>query len=114
MFFLFEKERKKTLVAEAGFEPHDLRVMSPTSYQLLHSAPIYNACLFYCMENFLSTVFLLVLQNKFIFLFSAVFRPKILFFAFRNVFFNNIRGGLRAVFNLNLFHIIYKGVAVAP
>ena len=29
------------LVAEAGLEPRDLRVMSPTSYQLLHSA-IYN------------------------------------------------------------------------
>lgn len=26
------------LVAEAGLEPRDLRVMSPTSYQLLHSA----------------------------------------------------------------------------
>ena len=26
------------LVAEAGLEPHDLRVMSPASYQLLHSA----------------------------------------------------------------------------
>ena len=26
------------LVAEVGLEPHDLRVMSPTSYQLLHSA----------------------------------------------------------------------------
>ena len=27
-----------TVVAEAGLEPRDLRVMSPTSYQLLHSA----------------------------------------------------------------------------
>ena len=26
------------LVAEVGLEPHGLRVMSPTSYQLLHSA----------------------------------------------------------------------------
>ena len=26
------------LVAEVGLEPHDLRVMSPTSYQLLYSA----------------------------------------------------------------------------
>ena len=26
------------MVAEVGLEPHDLRVMSPTSYQLLHSA----------------------------------------------------------------------------
>ena len=26
------------MVAEAGLEPHDLRVMSPASYQLLHSA----------------------------------------------------------------------------
>ena len=26
------------LVAERGLEPPDLRVMSPTSYQLLHSA----------------------------------------------------------------------------
>ena len=26
------------VVAEAGLEPHDLRVMSPASYQLLHSA----------------------------------------------------------------------------
>lgn len=26
------------LVAEAGLEPRDLRVMSPTSYQLLYSA----------------------------------------------------------------------------
>ena len=26
------------VVAEAGLEPRDLRVMSPTSYQLLHSA----------------------------------------------------------------------------
>ena len=26
------------LVAEVGLEPHDLRVMSPASYQLLHSA----------------------------------------------------------------------------
>ena len=26
------------LVAEMGLEPHDLRVMSPTSYQLLYSA----------------------------------------------------------------------------
>ena len=26
------------LVAEVGFEPHDLRVMSPTSYQLLYPA----------------------------------------------------------------------------
>ena len=26
------------MVAEVGLEPHDLRVMSPTSYQLLYSA----------------------------------------------------------------------------
>ena len=26
------------VVAEVGLEPHGLRVMSPTSYQLLHSA----------------------------------------------------------------------------
>ena len=26
------------LVAGVGFEPHDLRVMSPTSYQLLYPA----------------------------------------------------------------------------
>ena len=30
--------RSMFLVAEVGLEPHDLRVMSPTSYQLLHSA----------------------------------------------------------------------------
>ena len=30
------------MVAEAGLEPRDLRVMSPTSYQLLHSA-IYHS-----------------------------------------------------------------------
>ena len=30
--------RSSLLVAEAGLEPHDLRVMSPASYQLLHSA----------------------------------------------------------------------------
>ena len=30
--------RCSDLVAEAGLEPHDLRVMSPASYQLLHSA----------------------------------------------------------------------------
>ena len=29
------------MVAEAGLEPRDLRVMSPTSYQLLHSAISY-------------------------------------------------------------------------
>ena len=29
------------LVAEVGLEPHDLRVMSPTSYQLLHSAILW-------------------------------------------------------------------------
>ena len=28
------------LVAEAGLEPRDLRVMSPTSYQLLYSATL--------------------------------------------------------------------------
>lgn len=27
------------LVAGAGFEPHDLRVMSPMSYRLLYPAP---------------------------------------------------------------------------
>ena len=27
-----------SLVAGVGFEPHDLRVMSPTSYQLLYPA----------------------------------------------------------------------------
>ena len=27
-----------TVVAGVGLEPHDLRVMSPTSYQLLHPA----------------------------------------------------------------------------
>ena len=32
------KEVFINLVAEAGLEPHDLRVMSPASYQLLHSA----------------------------------------------------------------------------
>ena len=26
------------MVAEVGLEPHDLRVMSPTSYQLLYPA----------------------------------------------------------------------------
>ena len=31
------------VVAEAGLEPRDLRVMSPTSYQLLHSA-MYKWC----------------------------------------------------------------------
>ena len=31
------------MVAEVGLEPHDLRVMSPTSYQLLYSA-IFNWC----------------------------------------------------------------------
>ena len=29
------------MVAEVGLEPHDLRVMSPTSYQLLHSAILW-------------------------------------------------------------------------
>ena len=32
------KDNLFVLVAEAGLEPHDLRVMSPASYQLLHSA----------------------------------------------------------------------------
>ena len=43
---LYHKDNKKDpaeiceilMVAEAGLEPHDLRVMSPASYQLLHSA----------------------------------------------------------------------------
>ncbi len=30
-----------SMVAEVGLEPHDLRVMSPTSYQLLHSASTF-------------------------------------------------------------------------
>ena len=37
-----KKEEKpfdfSSLVAGVGFEPHDLRVMSPTSYQLLYPA----------------------------------------------------------------------------
>ena len=49
------------LVAEMGFEPHDLRVMSPTSYQLLYSAIwtlservmlLYNAILGLSRENY--------------------------------------------------------------
>ena len=30
--------KRLSLVAGVGLEPHDLRVMSPTSYQLLHPA----------------------------------------------------------------------------
>ena len=30
------------LVAGVGLEPHDLRVMSPTSYQLLYPAIVLN------------------------------------------------------------------------
>ena len=45
VFFVSKKKNKVIydhlvlfLVAEVGLEPHGLRVMSPTSYQLLHSA----------------------------------------------------------------------------
>ena len=37
------KDNLFVLVAEAGLEPHDLRVMSPASYQLLHSAILSHA-----------------------------------------------------------------------
>ena len=32
------------MVAGVGLEPHDLRVMSPTSYQLLHPAIFTRSC----------------------------------------------------------------------
>ena len=38
------------MVAEVGLEPHDLRVMSPTSYQLLHSAISY-CCTVYRLNH---------------------------------------------------------------
>ena len=50
------------LVAEAGFEPHDLRVMSPTSYQ---AAPLRDmdfcfALLLYPFFSLLSIVFQII------------------------------------------------------
>ena len=37
------------MVAGVGLEPHDLRVMSPTSYQLLHPAIFTRSC--ECLNN---------------------------------------------------------------
>ena len=54
--------RMHNMVAEKGLEPHDLRVMSPTSYQLLHSAILGNhlliTVLLYAITGRLSTLFL--------------------------------------------------------
>ena len=58
------------LVAEVGFEPHDLRVMSPTSYQaaLLRDILLssHSQGLLYHTFVLLSTPFLLFVQ-KFVF-----------------------------------------------
>ncbi len=66
---LSSRPKKKTLlhagegflVAGVGLEPHDLRVMSPTSYQLLHPAiyafqPLYGTTVFaFCQGRKLSS-----------------------------------------------------------
>ena len=58
---MHKKKRKNfrfsSLVAGVGIEPHDLRVMSPTSYQLLYPAildckytDIFSNCKFYLQK----------------------------------------------------------------
>ena len=42
------------MVAEMGLEPHDLRVMSPTSYQLLYSASLKCYIILYDREKFVN------------------------------------------------------------
>ena len=44
------------MVAGVGLEPHDLRVMSPTSYQLLYPA-IWN-CALVCVPKYHTTILL--------------------------------------------------------
>ena len=62
------------LVAGVGLEPHDLRVMSPTSYQLLH--PAIWATISYC-------VFIIDHQERIVkyFLYKALFDTAIEYFA---------------------------------
>ncbi len=50
------------LVAGVGFEPHDLRVMSPTSYQAAPSRDmmlIYNIPYFLFCQRFISIIFII-------------------------------------------------------
>ena len=63
------------LVAEVGFEPHDLRVMSPTSYQaaLLRDMGSHLRGLLYHRFLFLSTPFLLFFRFFLFFVFSLLF-----------------------------------------
>ena len=70
--------RSRRLVAEVGFEPHDLRVMSPTSYQ---AAPLRaeNAHIYYINFSGLSTK-IKPFYKKILFCFSAticVFSPTL-------------------------------------
>ena len=54
------------MVAEMGFEPHDLRVMSPMSYQTAlprDISAVVLAYIYYTKTQGLSTVFALVLQD---------------------------------------------------
>ena len=64
------------MVAEKGLEPHDLRVMSPTSYQLLHSAILGNhlliTVLLYAITGRLSTLFFEKIKNYSILRLNAV------------------------------------------
>ena len=62
---------QKALVAEVGFEPHDLRVMSPTSYQaaLLRDEYIHAEC-----------SYIIPYINNFVNSFYALFQKKIFYF----------------------------------
>ncbi len=44
----FKLYKGLSLVAEMGFEPHDLRVMSPTSYQAAPLRDIFNFDFRFC------------------------------------------------------------------